>query len=212
MNEQVTVALPKGRLMEQAAAFFEKAGIATPKTKGRQLILESDDQRLRYIMARSSDVATYVEYGVADVGISGLEKLRESGRNVYEPLMLPFGKCRLSLCGPVDRPDVPLRYMSQPSVATTFPKLTAQFFREQGINAEIIPLGGSVELAPLVGLADLIVDIVETGSTLHANGLTEIETIMDIQPVFIVNRVAQHCKTEIIQGMIDKLRDLIEKT
>jgi len=181
MNEQVTVALPKGRLMEQAAAFFEKAGIATPKTKGRQLILESDDQRLRYIMARSSDIATYVEYGVADVGISGLEKLRESGRNVYEPLMLPFGKCRLSLCGPVDRPDVPLRYMSQPSVATTFPKLTAQFFREQGINAEIIPLGGSVELAPLVGLADLIVDIVETGSTLHANGLTEIETIMDIR-------------------------------
>ncbi len=115
----------------------------------------------------------YVEYGAADLGICGLDVLREGGRSVYEPLLPPFGYCRLSLAGPADRPDIPLRYDSQPRVATTFPRLTADFFRTRGINAEIIALKGSVELGPLVGLADLIVDLVDTGNTLRANGLIE---------------------------------------
>lgn len=209
-TEQITVALPKGRIMESTVQFFEQAGIHIPNNSGRKLILESEDGALRYILCRASDIVTYVEYGVADVGIAGLDKLRESERNVYEPLLLPFGKCRLALCGLVDRPNVPLRYMSQPSVATSFPKLTAQFFRGQGINAEVIQLSGSVELAPLLGLSDLVVDIVETGSTLKANGLAEIETIMEIQSVLIVNRVAQHSKTEALQGMIEALRKIIK--
>jgi len=208
-TKQITVALPKGRIMESTIQFFEQAGIHVPENSGRKLILESEDGTFRYILCRASDVVTYVEYGVADVGIAGLDKLRESERNVYEPLLLPFGHCRLALCGLVERPDVPLRYMSQPSVATSFPKLTARFFREQGINAEVIRLSGSVELAPLLGLSDLIVDLVETGSTLRANGLTEIETIMEIQSVLIVNRVAQHSKSEAVEGMIEMLREAI---
>ena len=167
---------------------------------------------MRYIMAKPSDVPTYVEYGAADVGICGLDTLREGGRKVYEPLLLPFGHCRLSLCGPADRPDTPLRYESQPRVATKYPNLTIEFFRERGVNAEIIPLSGSVELGPLVGLADLIVDLVETGGTLRANGLVVIRQLMASQAVLIVNRASFRLKADMIRSMVAALRQAIEVT
>lgn len=177
---------------------------------GRKLVITSADGALRYIMAKPTDVPTFVEYGAADMGVCGLETLRESGRNVYEPLLLPFGHCRLSLISPTDRPDTPLRYESQPRVGTKYPRLTREFFRERGVNAEIIALNGSIELAPLVGLADLIVDIIETGNTMRANGLAELRVIMHSQAVLIVNRAAYRLKAALIQQVLTALRAVLE--
>lgn len=177
---------------------------------GRKLVITSADGALRYIMAKPTDVPTFVEYGAADMGVCGLETLRESGRNVYEPLLLPFGHCRLSLISPTDRPDTPLRYESQPRVGTKYPRLTMEFFRERGVNAEIIALNGSIELAPLVGLADLIVDIIETGNTMRANGLAELRVIMHSQAVLIVNRAAYRLKADLIQQVLTALRAVLE--
>lgn len=162
------------------------------------------------MMARPTDVPTYVEYGAADLGICGLNTLRESNRDVYEPLLLPFGHCRLSLAGAADRPDTPLRYASQPRVATSYPKLTQEFFRERGVNAEVITLKGSVELAPLVGLADLIVDMVETGDTLRANGLVEMRTILHSQAILVANRAAYRLKSAAMRAVVDAIRTAIE--
>ena len=204
------IALPKGRLAEKSLDLLASAGLSIPDGEtGRKLILESQDASINYILAKPWDVPTYVEYGAADIGICGLDVLRESGRDVYEPLLLPYGHCRLSVAGPVDRADTPMRYESQPRVATKFPRLTAQFFQKRGINAEIIALSGSVELGPLTRLADLIVDLVETGDTLRANGLAEFRTILEIQAVLIVNRAAYRTKSAQVQGVIRALRGVI---
>lgn len=203
-------ALPKGRIAEESLALLEKAGLTGPlDTNSRKLVLPNADKSIGFVMAKPWDVPTYVEYGAADVGICGLDVLRESGRRVHEPLRLPFGFCRLSVAGPQDRPDTPLRYASQPRIATKFPRLAQEFFRKRGVNAEVIGLSGSVELGPVLGLADLIVDIVETGSTLRANGLVEIRTILDVQAVLIVNRAAYQLKSEQIQGIIERIRAVI---
>ena len=206
------IALAKGRLTEAAFDLLERAAFSVPsEAAGRKLILESADGSVRYVLAKPADVPIYVEYGAADLGICGLDVLRESDRNVYEPLLLPFGRCRLSLAAPAGRPDTPLRYESQPRVATTFPRLTGEFFRLRGVNAEIITLKGSVELGPLVGLADLIVDLVETGNTLRANGLVEIRTIMQSQAVLIANRASYRKKNAAVQRVIEALRRAIEQ-
>jgi len=213
------VALPKGRMAAQTLALLETAGIPAPHDDiGRKLIVDGvaadgteSNLSLRYIMAKPSDTPTYVEYGAADIGICGLDTLRESRRNVYEPLLLPFAHCHLSLCAPADRPQTPLRYESQPRVATKYPNLTADFFRARGVNAEVIALNGSVELGPLVGLADLIVDLVQTGGTLRANGLVEIRTLMESQAVLIVNRAAYRLKSAAISDVIARLRTAIQE-
>lgn len=209
------IAIAKGdgnRDVNNILAYFQKAGIPLPVDKGeRKLILESEDHRVRYIMAKPVDVATYVEYGAADLGICGLDVLREGGRDVYEPLLLPFGYCRLCLAGPADRPNTPLRYESQMRVATKYPNLTTEFFRQRGVNAEIIKLYGNIELAPLVGLADLIVDIVSTGNTLRANGLVEFRTILESQEVLIANRASYRLKSAAVQRVIQALRQLAEQ-
>jgi ATP phosphoribosyltransferase len=205
--QPLVIALAKGRLTDETLAHLVRAGLPLPpEDPGRKLILSSADGTLRYIMAKPADVPTFVEYGAADLGICGLDVLRESGRNVYEPLLLPFGYCRLCLAGPADRPNVPLRYASHARVATTFPRLTAEFFRQRGVNAEIITLKGSVELAPLVGLADLIVDLVQTGSTLRANGLSEIRTVLKSQAVLIANRASFRLKHEAVNAVIKSLQ------
>jgi ATP phosphoribosyltransferase len=168
----LTIALPKGRLADETLALMAAAGLSLPEEDtGRKLILPSGDGTLNFILAKPSDVPTMVEYGAASIGVCGLDTLRESRRNVYEPLLLPFGYCRLCVAGMADRAEAPLRYESQPRIATKYPRITGEYFRARGVNAEIIQLNGSVELAPLVGLADLIVDLVETGNTLRANGL-----------------------------------------
>ncbi|MBX3000221.1 MAG: ATP phosphoribosyltransferase [Caldilineaceae bacterium] len=200
-------ALPKGRMADESLTLLAKAGLSEPvDNNDRRLVLESADGCIGYVMAKPWDVPTYVEYGAADLGICGLDVLRESGRNVHEPLLLPFAHCRLSIAGPADRPDIPLRYESQPRVASKYPRLAAQFFRERGVNAEIIGLSGSVELGPILGLADLIVDLVETGNTLRANGLVEFRTIMESQAVLIVNRASYRLRAAEIQSVIERLR------
>ena len=204
-------ALPKGRLADQTLALMRSAGLPLPVNEAsRKLILASADGSLRYVLAKPADVPTYVEYGAADLGVCGLDTLRESDRHVYEPLLLPFGYCRLSLAGPANRPATPLRYLSQPRVVTKYPRLTEAFFRARGVNAEIIALNGSVELGPLVGLADLIVDMVETGNTLKANGLSELRTILESQAVLIVNRAAYHLKAAAIQRVFSALRSVVQ--
>ena len=203
-------ALPKGRMADESLAFLEKAGLTGPlDTNSRKLVLPNADGSIGFVMAKPWDVPTFVEYGAADIGICGLDVLRESGRRVHEPLRLPFGHCRLSVAGPEDRPDTPLRYASQPRIATKFPRLAQEFFRKRGVNAEVIALSGSVELGPVLALADLIVDLVETGDTLRANGLVEIRTILEVQAVLIVNRAAYQLKSGPIQTIIERIRAVI---
>jgi len=207
MAEPLTVALPKGRLTDDALVFLSRAGYAVPTNGdgGRKLVLDGADGRLRYILVKPSDVPIFVEYGAADVGVAGLDVLRESARDVYEPLQLPFGYCRLVVAGKADRPDLPLRLERSPRVATKFPRLTEAFFRKRGIAAELIVMSGSVELAPLVGLADFIVDLVQTGTTLRENGLVELRTILESQAELIANRASYRLKAAEVRELIDAL-------
>jgi len=210
----LTIALPKGRLTADALASLARAGYARP-TNGddpqgllasdRKLVLEGADGRLRFIMAKPADVPVFVEYGAADLGIAGLDVVREAERDVYEPLRLPFGYCRLVVAGKADRPDRPLRLERSPRVATKFPRLTEAFFRKRGLAPEIIVMAGSVELAPLVGLADLIVDLVQTGTTLRQNGLVELRVILESQAVLIANRASYRLRAEEVRALIDAL-------
>jgi len=209
--QSLSIALPTGRISTPALQLFSEAGLSLPAAdNGRKLVVPSADGTLTYIWAKPTDVPTFVEYGAADLGLCGLDTLRENERKVYEPLLLPFGHCRLSLCGPANRSDTPLRYESQPRVATKYPHLTMQFFRARGINAEVIKLNGSVELGPLVGLADLIVDIVQTGNTLRANGLVEIRTIMHSQAVLIANRASYRLKSAAVQHAVGAIKAVLE--
>jgi len=203
----LTIALPKGRLTDGALACLRHAGYATPDDTdaGRKLALTGADGRLRFILAKPADVPVFVEYGAADLGIAGLDVVREAQRDVYEPLRLPFGYCRLVVAGRADRPDRPLRLERSPRVATKFPRLTEAFFRKRGLAPEIIVMAGSVELAPLVGLADLIVDLVQTGSTLRANGLVELRVILESQAVLVANRASYRLRTAEVRELLDAI-------
>lgn len=214
MADPLTLALPKGRLTEEALRFLARAGYATPTNgeNGRKLVLEGADGRLRFIMAKPADVPVFVEYGAADLGIAGLDVLREAERDVYEPLRLPFGQCRLVVAGRAERPALPLRLERNPRVATKFPRLTEAFFRKRSVAAELIVMSGSVELAPLVGLADLIVDLVQTGATLRENGLVELRTILESQAVLIANRASYRLRAGEVRGVIDALGSVIRDT
>lgn len=207
MAEPLIVALPKGRLMDDALAHLERAGYGPPAKgdNGRKLILEGSDGRLRFIMAKPADVPIFVEYGAADLGIVGLDVVREAARDVYEPLTLPFGRCRLVVAGRADQPDRPLRLERSPRIATKFPRLTEAFFRARGLAPELIVMSGSVELAPLVGLADLIVDLVQTGSTLRENGLKELRVILESQAMLIANRASYRLRAGEVRSLIDAL-------
>lgn len=209
--DQMVVALPKGRLLEEALIYLERAGYGLADgDNGRQLVLPSVVEQVSYVLAKPADVPVYVEYGAADLGIVGLDVLRESQRDVYEPLLLPIGYCRLVVAGPAGRSDRPLRLEPNPRVATKFPRLTEAFFRRRGISAEIIELSGSVELAPLVNLADLIVDLVQTGRTLQDNGLVELRTILESQAVLVANRAAWRLKAGPVSRFIAALQAAVE--
>lgn len=215
-REHLTIALPKGRMQHQALALLHTIGYVRDTTAdidgdaARRLLIPAAGGRVSYLLAKPGDVPVYVEYGVADLGIVGEDVLRESGRDVYEPLRLPFGHCHLAVAGRADRPARPLRLEPNLRIATKYPNLTRDYFHGRGISAEIIALSGSVELAPLVGLADLIVDLVETGSTLKANGLVELRTILHVQACLIANRASYRLKAEAMQTFVDQLRRAIE--
>ena len=214
--EALTVALPKGRLLEQVLSLFAAIGhdVAEKDALSRKLVLPDVTGTLRYVLTKPSDVPVYVEYGAADLGVAGLDVLREHERGLYEPLALGLGRCRLVLAGPASMgahaADArTLRTASGLRVASRYPGLAQRYFQRQGVSAEIIPLDGSIELAPAVGLADLLVDLVETGRTLRENDLAEIDTILDVQAMLVVNRASYALHLAPIQQLISRLADEI---
>lgn len=211
--DRLRIALPKGRLAEDARVFFSRAGLL-PTVQGRwgrALVVPGGTEWLDFLLAKPVDVPVYVEHGAADLGVVGLDVLREGSYDVYEPMLLPFGHCRLSVAVPADRLEAyeSLRLHPNPRVATRYPNLTLQFFHTRGVSPEIIPLSGSVELGPLVGLADVIVDLVQTGQTLKENGLVEVRTILKSQAVLIANRASYRLKEARVGEVIVRLREVV---
>ncbi len=205
--ELITVAVPKGRLLEESSALFERAVGASPRAllEGtRKLAADAPEAGLRFISIRAADVASYVEHGAAAVGIVGLDILREEPRDLYEPLDLGIGRCDVIVARPRDA--APLPRGVAPRVATKYVNLAARHFAAKGIPAEIIPLHGSIEVAPSLGLADAIVDITETGETLRANGLVIEEKVLEVSARLVVNRVALKLHPERLRRLIAALR------
>ena len=177
MNDFITIAIPKGRILEESVAMFKQIGIDCEEllSNSRKLIFENPEQRMRYMIVRATDVPTYVEYGSADLGIVGKDTLMEQEKDVYEPLDLKFGYCRMMVAEPAGlaTSDDPAKW-SNIRIATKYPNVTEKYFSGKGVQVEIIKLYGSIELAPLVGLSERIVDLVSTGETLKQNGLVEV--------------------------------------
>ncbi|GIP24531.1 MULTISPECIES: ATP phosphoribosyltransferase [Paenibacillus] len=206
MAEIIKVAMPKGRIYKKASALFREAGLNIPLDvdETRKLVIPLPEVGMEFILAKPVDVPTYVEYGVADIGIVGKDVLMEEKRDVYELLDLGIARCRMSVIALPDwQPGI------QQRVATKYPAIASQYFREQGQQVEVIKLNGSIELAPLIGLADRIVDMVETGQTLRENGLVEMERIFDITSRLVANRVSYRMKNAEIQRICDALQNVI---
>lgn len=202
----LTVALSKGRLFAEAEAVFRRAGLPFPVAETRRLIV--DQGELRYLFVKDKDVPVYVEYGVADCGVAGRDILLETRSDVYEPLDLGFGVCRLVLAAPVSSSFEP-RGASTIRVATKYPAVTAAYFRARGVSAEVVALSGSVEIAPAVGLADCIVDVVQTGHTLAANELRIVDEIALSTARLIVNRASFHARRDAVHALVDRLRSAL---
>jgi ATP phosphoribosyltransferase len=209
---QIAIALPKGRLLEDSIQLFEAAGIqGLEGLKGsRRLLVEDATGVYRFLILRPADIPTYVEYGATDMGVVGKDILLEQERDVYEPLDLKFGACRIVVAQPKDLPD---RGGSQGwaslRVATKYPTVAERYFTERGIQVEIIRLSGSLELAPLAGLCERIVDLVATGRTLRENGLVEVEEIAKTTARLIVNRAALKTKYQRVRELIDRLEGVV---
>lgn len=209
----LTVALPKGKLFAPAARLLAGLGYAAEglSEDSRRLVLANDAARVRFIITKTADLPTYVEYGAADIGIIGKDVLVEENKDVYELLDLKFGLCRMVVAVPEALRREKLADYAHMRVATKYPGTAERFFRDAGIQMEIIKLNGSIELAPMVGLAEVIVDLVETGSTLRANKLVEVATINQATARFIANRVSFKMKFERINRLTEELRRLVEK-
>ena len=205
----LTLAVPKGRILDELAGPFLAAGIdLSPFESTRKLLIDSPDGSYRMLLLRASDVPTYVERGVADVGVSGSDTLREDGADLLEPIDLGIGACRLCVAAPAAR--VARGYGSGlVRVATKYPNQARQFFRQRGIESIIIKLYGSVELAAISGLADVIVDLVSTGGTLRANALLEMDTICDVSSRLVVNRASFQTRTQEIDALVRGIREAL---
>ena len=207
----LTFALAKGRLANKTMDMFEKLGITCDSIRDketRKLIFVNEDLKLKFFLAKASDVPTYVEYGAADIGIVGEDTILEEGRNLYEVMDLGFGKCKMCVCGPESAREK-LQHGELSRVASKYQSIAKDYFYNKKFQTvEIIKLNGSVELAPIVGLSEVIVDIVETGSTLRANGLTVLEEICDLSARMVVNQVSLKMEQERIRKLIYDLRKL----
>jgi ATP phosphoribosyltransferase len=203
----LTIAISKGRLQEETLDLFARAGLeADPVAlKSRRLQIKSQDGRCVFMFVKPSDVPTYVEYGVADAGVCGRDVLLEANPEVHEPLDLKFGRCRIAVAGRREVVGKDYNLLSTVRVATKYPKIASTYFHERGIPIEVIPLSGSVELAPLLGLSDRIVDLVETGRTLLENGLDVIDVITESTARLIVNRASFHLKGDEIGQLISNV-------
>ena len=210
----LTFALGKGRLANKTLEMFEKIGITCEEMKDkdtRKLIFVNEDLKLRFFLAKGPDVPTYVEYGAADIGIVGRDTILQEARNIYEVLDLGFGKCRMCVCGPASAREK-LAHQEQIRVATKYPDIAKDYFyNKKHQTVEIIKLNGSIELAPIVGLADVIVDIVETGSTLRENGLAVLEEVCPLSARMVVNPVSMKMEQERISKLITDLRQVMSE-
>ena len=208
----LTFALGKGRLAEQTLKLFEKIGITCEEMKdkgSRKLIFVNEPMKLRFFLAKGPDVPTYVEYGAADIGVVGRDTILEEGRKVHEVLDLGYGKCRMCVCGTEDAKPL-LKHHELIRVATKYPNITKDYFyNTKHQTVEIIKLNGSIELAPIVGLAEVIVDIVETGSTLKENGLEVLEEVCPLSARMIVNPVSMRMESTRIKNLLTQLKTLI---
>ena len=211
MEPVITFALAKGRLAEQAFTLLEQLGIdcSQPRNPGRQLVLWDRANNVRFILVKPSDVPTYVDHGVADLGVVGKDTLLESGRPLYEVLDLTFGRCRLCIAGYAEQRPSATRATFR--VATKYPNIARSYYDGKGQTIEIIELHGSVELGPVIGLSDVILDIVESGSTLRANGLTVLEEVCDCSARLVVNRVSMKTKRDRIRQIVDGMSALVEQ-
>ena len=209
MSDKITIAVSKGRIFDEAIPLLAKIDIIPkddPK-KSRKLILETNQNNIQILVIRAADVPTYVERGAAELGIVGKDVLLEyQGEGFYEPLDLGIAKCRMMLAGLKDLK----RDITRPRIATKYTNITKNYFASFGKQAEIIKLYGSMELAPVLGLADQIVDLVDTGETLKANGLVPYEHIIDISSRLIINKAAMKIKSSTIKLFLEKLTDVIE--
>lgn len=209
----ITFALAKGRLANLTIDLLESVGITCPeiKSKTRKLIFTNEDLKLKFILVKPSDVPTYVEYGAADIGVVGKDTLLEENRNLYEVLDLGFGKCKMVVAGPREYLGK-TEQLNDKRVATKYPQIAKKYFNlDKRETIEVIKLNGSVELAPLVGLAEVIVDIVESGKTLQENGLVVLEEIADLSARLIVNKVSLKMEAERIREIITKVRIALNK-
>ena len=214
MNDYITIALTKGRLAGSTMQLLERAGYHCDELKekgSRKLIFVNEEQKLRFFLAKGPDVPTYVEYGAADIGVVGSDIILEENRSVFEVLDLGFGKCRMCVCGPQNKEEL-LRHHEMIRVATKYPNIARDYFyNRKHQTVDIIKLNGSVELGPIVGLSDVIVDIVETGGTLRENGLTVLETVCDLSARMIVNQVSMQMKTQRIRDLIHSVRAALDE-
>ncbi len=210
--DYLTIALPKGKLFSLSAHLFQKIGITADNLseKSRKLVISNDAHKVQFIITKTSDVPTYVEYGAADIGIIGKDVLLESEQDVYELLDLGFGKCRLMMAVPREEKRAHLTDYAHTRVATKYPHIAEQFFAQQGMQMEYIKLNGSIELGPIVGLSESIVDIVETGTTLAENDLEEVVHIMDVSARLIANRVSFKLKFDRIYNIVNDLKQVLE--
>ncbi len=210
--EYLTIALPKGKVFEKSVEMLAKLGYTADglTENSRKLIITNEEQKLRFIITKTADLPTYVEYGAADIGIIGKDVLMEENKDVYELLDLKFALCRLMVAVPEALKQDKLTDYAHMRVATKYPHVAERFFHSKGMQMEFIKLNGSIELAPMVGLAEIIVDIVETGSTLRANKLVEVADIEVATARFIANRVSFKMKFDRIHKMTEQLKALLE--
>lgn len=208
----LTFALGKGRLAKKTLELFEKIGITCDEIHDpdtRKLIFVNEKLGLRFFLAKGPDVPTYVEYGAADIGIVGKDTILEESRNIYEVLDLGFGKCKMCICGPESAAEF-LQHHEQIRVATKYPRIAKDYFyNKKHQTVEIIKLNGSIELAPIVGLSEVICDIVETGTTLRENGLTVLEEVCPLSARVVVNQVSMKMENERITKLIRDLKKVI---
>ncbi len=211
----ITIALAKGRLAFNTLEVLEKIGISCEEIKdktSRKLIFVNEELKLKFFLAKASDVPTYVEYGAADIGVVGKDTILEEGRKMYEVVDLGLGKCRMCVAGPTSAKEL-LKHGELIRVATKYPNIAKDYFyNKKHQTVEIIKLNGSIELAPIVGLSEVIVDIVETGSTLRENGLEVLEEICNISARMVVNEVSMKMEHERISKMIKDLKELLQES
>ena len=211
-DKYLTFALGKGRLANKTMELFEKIGITCEEMKDkdtRKLIFVNEKLKLKFFLAKGPDVPTYVEYGAADIGVVGKDTILEENRRVYEVLDLGYGKCRMCVCGPESAREL-LKHHEMIRVASKYPNIAKDYFyNKKHQTVDIIKLNGSVELGPIVKLSDVIVDIVETGSTLRENGLDVLEEICPLSARMIVNQVSMQMETERIKSLINRLKEVL---